>query len=103
MRAPRMDQEGERVELMSRTEPRTEEEQALREEARYWRRQARLAKQQRDEARARATGIARPVVEVREGETWWRVYVNGERIDGHEEESTAQIIAARLRKAFEVK
>lgn len=80
-----------------------EEEQALREEARHWRRQAEKARAQRDEARQRASDVKHPRVEVVRGETWWRVVVNGEYLDGWEEEGTANTIAQRLRKAFEVK
>lgn len=81
----------------------SEEMRALREEARHWMRQAKKARAERDEARQRAYQLATPVVEVVEGETWWRVIVNGLRIDGFEEYETAHTIAERLRKAFEVK
>lgn len=81
----------------------TEEERELREEARYWRRQALKARKERDAAVTRASSIARPIIEVREGETYWRVYVNGERIEGYEEPETAETIATRLRHAFESK
>jgi hypothetical protein len=80
-----------------------EEAEALREEARYWRRQAKIARAQRDQSRQRVRDIAAPRVEVIEGETYWRVYVNGEYVDGQEERSVADTIAHRLRKAFEVK
>lgn len=68
----------------------TNEEQELREEARYWQRECKKARAKMKEARARADAIARPVVEVVRGETWWRIVVNGVVIDGYEEESVAQ-------------
>lgn len=75
----------------------------LREEARYWRRQALKARRERDEARIRASDCAQPRVEIVRGETWWRVLVNGVRIDGYEDEDTAKTIKECLRRAFEVK
>ena len=80
-----------------------EELQALREEARHWQREAKKARKQRDDARARADGIKSPLIEVVRGETYWRVVVNGMRIDGYEEEGVAETVANRLRKAFEVR
>ncbi|MFI5297747.1 MAG: hypothetical protein ACHREM_06565 [Polyangiales bacterium] len=74
----------------------------LREEARYWARQAKVARRKAEAAATRARDIERPVVTVRQGETWWSVYVNGERIDGHETQDVANTIAGRLRKAFEL-
>lgn len=75
----------------------------LREEARYWKRQALKARESRIAARLRAEEVARPTVEIVRGETWWRVMVNGERIDGYETKGEADIIAERLKKAFETK
>ena len=80
-----------------------DEMQALREEARHWRREALKARAQRDAARLRSDGIERPYVVVERGETWWRVLVNGQRIDGYESEDDAQTIVVRLRQAFESK
>ena len=82
------------------TKAENEEIEALREEARYWQREALKARERADEAAKRARDIAVPSVTVIRGETWWRVYVNGERIDGHETEETANTVADRLRKAF---
>lgn len=72
----------------------------LREEARYWKRECMKARAVAKAARCRADEIARPSIEVQRGETWWRVLVNGERIDGYEIEAAAQATAERLRKAF---
>jgi hypothetical protein len=75
----------------------------LREEARYWKRQAIKARESRIAARLRAEEVARPTVEIVRGETWWRLLVNGERIDGYETKDEADAIAVRLKKAFETK
>lgn len=83
---------------------RDNEIEALKDEARHWRRQANRARKQTKEAMDRASQVKSPIVDVRlENEQWWRVYVNGEYIDGQETECVAHKIAERLRRAFEVK
>ncbi len=85
-----------------------QEHEALSDEVRYWKRKAIDAASKVSEYWKRSCAIERPNVEVRRSSVdshpvWWRVYVNGEYIDGHETEPIAEQIAARLRAAFVLK
>lgn len=78
---------------------------ALRDEVRYLRRRETKAIRKSNEAMARALGIERPNVEVRETGSdvfTHRVYVNDVYIDGYERLDDAERIAIRLREAFAI-
>jgi hypothetical protein len=81
----------------------SEEIKALREEARYWKREALKARKKASATSERASSMARPVVNVVQGETYYRVLVNNVRIEGWEEKEVAENVASRLRKAFKPK
>lgn len=48
------------------------------------------------------TFIGVPCVEVIQKASWFRIFVNGSYIDGQENSETAETIAGRLRKAFQM-
>lgn len=75
---------------------------ALRDEVRYWKRKAKASFAKANEAFHQAAGIQKPEICVKESETgqYFRVYVNGNYIDGHELSETASRIAKRLRDAM---